>query len=175
MKYLIVVDVQNDFVTGSLGTPEAEAVIPNIVKRIEEALKNDETVIATQDTHQRNYLDTQEGIKLPVKHCIINTEGHDIVEPVYDILLGCDSVYKDTFGSDALVDNLKFWYNKYSRIDIELIGLCTDICVIANAVLLKTAFPEARISVRENCCAGSTPEKHQAALKVMESLQIEVI
>ena len=174
-RLLIVVDMQNDFIDGSLGTPEARAIVPAVVERIRRARESGETVIATMDTHEENYLDTREGRYLPVRHCIRQTEGWRIRPEVAKLLGGCVSLEKPTFGSMNLFGLLYQLSEGEREIGIELIGLCTDICVVSNALLLKAAFPEADISVRRDCCAGVTPEKHEAALTTMASCQIDVI
>lgn len=171
-KILVIVDVQNDFVDGSLGTQEAVNVIPNLVEKI----KNwDGDIIVTKDTHAENYLETTEGKKLPVKHCIEGTDGHCINKDVFSELLytgiNFSTLTKRTFGSTALPEIIR-------GIDvesIEVVGLCTDICVISNALILKAHYPEIPIIVDASCCAGVTPEKHKAALEVMKSCQIDVI
>ena len=168
-KYLIVVDMQNDFIDGSLGTKEAQAIIPNAVKKIR---KFDGEVIATMDTHGPDYLTTQEGRKLPVEHCLRGTDGWQL-HPEVAALVPADHIYeKPTFGSLRLTEDL-------ARIpdleEIELIGLCTDICVVSNALLLKAMMPEVRIRVAASCCAGVSPAKHKAALETMRSCQVEVI
>ena len=174
-RFLIVVDMQNDFIDGSLGTAEARAIVPAVVERIRQAREAGETVIATMDTHEENYLDTREGRYLPVRHCIRNTEGWRIRPEVARLLGGCVSLEKPTFGSMNLFGLLYQLSEGEKEIGIELIGLCTDICVVSNALLLKAAFPEADISVRRDCCAGVIPEKHEAALMTMASCQIDVI
>lgn len=177
MKVLVVVDMQNDFITGSLGTPEAQAIVPNVKKKIEEAVKNGDTIFYTQDTHFDDYLDTKEGKKLPVKHCIHMTHGwkiHDELLPPEDY----DPWYlisKFTFGSEELVRMIAVGDMDVRCDEIELVGLCTDICVVSNAVLLKANFyDKTEISVDATCCAGVTPESHEAALKTMEMCQINV-
>jgi len=173
-KILIVVDMQNDFTTGSLGTKEAQAVIPNVIEKIKEYEKNGDAVVFTQDTHYDNYLETQEGKLLPVEHCIQGTDGWNICGDIYKQVNVSNkaSIGKETFGSIKLVEYL----NGRSEIElIELIGVCTDICVVSNAILLKAFMPEVHIKVDGSCCAGVTPEKHEAALEVMRSCQIEVV
>lgn len=177
-KILVVVDVQNDFVYGSLGSKEAVAVVPNIVKKINEYRNNGDFVIFTKDTHEVNYLNTQEGRKLPVEHCIRNTWGWEIISEL-DAKEVSDFekiYYKDTFGyhwdHQPWIGMFKLGKPTY---EVEIIGLCTDICVIANALGLKYEFPEVEITVDASCCAGTTPERHKAALDVMESCQINVI
>lgn len=172
MKVLCVIDMQKDFINGSLGSKEAQAIVENVVNKI----KNfDGLVIATQDTHYNSdYSSTLEGIKLPVVHCIKNTEGW-MIEPSVKKALdekSCEFITKYTFGSSVLGLQLRSLPNIDS---VEICGLCTDICVVSNALMLREALPNTPISVSANCCAGSTPEKHEAALKVMQSCQIDVI
>ncbi len=178
-KILVVVDVQNDFVYGSLGSDEAVAVVPNIVKKVNEYKNNGDFIIFTKDTHEVNYLNTQEGRKLPVEHCIRNTYGWEIISElaVEEEFPDFKKIrYKDTFGYhwDWLPWIGMFELDKPTY-EVEIIGLCTDICVITNALCLKTEFPEVEITVDSSCCAGSTPERHKAALEVMKSCQINVI
>lgn len=178
MKVLVVVDMQNDFITGSLGTKEAQAIVPNVKKKIEEAVKNGDLIIFTKDTHFRDYLSTREGRKLPVEHCRHESRGWQI----RDGLIPDDYKFtmileKSTFGDRNLpkvVDNFKYYF--ISKLaEIELVGLCTDICVVSNALLLKSYFyDDCEISVDATCCAGVTPETHEAALKTMEMCQINV-
>lgn len=175
-KVLIVIDVQNDFVTGSLGTPEAQAIIPNVKEKFDEYKNNKNYVILTKDTHHSDYADTSEGRKLP-EHCMYGTKGWEIVDELdYKNLDSFMVCCKSTFGFDDWdwEETFGIAYDS-SLLDIEIIGVCTDICVITNALLIKTYYPEAKITVDASCCAGSTPEKHKAALDVMESCQINVI
>ena len=169
MRALIVVDVQNDFVTGSLGSEEAVSKIPKISKRIADYVASGDIVVFTKDTHDENYLNTAEGRKLPYPHCIKNTEGWNICKEVY--LEDADVLEKPTFGYCG--------WKKYFDLDkldsIELIGFCTDICVISNALILKATFPNIDIFVNESCCAGTTTEQHNNAISVMRSCQIEII
>jgi nicotinamidase-related amidase len=173
MKVLVVVDMQNDFITGSLGTPEAQAIVPNVKKKIEEAAKNGDLIVYTKDTHFQYYLDTKEGEKLPVEHCLIDSWGWQIPDellPPVDYA-NTDTIEKYTFGSLLLAELL----GRVECDEIELIGLCTDICVVSNALLLKTRlYNDVEISVDATCCAGVTPESHEAALKTMEMCQINV-
>ena len=164
-KTLIVVDMQNDFITGSLGTKEAQEILPNVKEKIRQYQENNDEILFTRDTHQTDYLNTPEGKKLPVEHCIEGTEGWKIAEGLE--VPGCTYIDKPTFG----------WthWNERSFDEIELIGLCTDICVVSNALILKATFPEVEITVDANCCAGVTPETHQAALETMKMCQIHVI
>ena len=174
MRVLVIVDAQVDFVTGALANPDAVATIPSIKKRIEDTRENHEMVIFTQDTHMENYMDTLEGEKLPVEHCVYQTEGWEIVEELRDEATLC--VLKPTFGSFDLIDRVVSFRNAFNEdIEIELCGFCTDICVCSNALLLRAAMPNARISVNSGLCAGTTKENHEAALAVMRSCQIDVI
>lgn len=170
-KYLIVIDVQNDFVTDALGTKEAQAIVEPVVEKIKSF---EGTVIFTKDTHEERYLDTQEGTYLPVRHCIRGTKGWELVDPVDALRKERNAVVyeKPTFGSVELAEALRVKYENQELESVELIGLCTDICVISNALLLKAVMPECPIYVDASCCAGVTPEKHQAALETMQSCQI---
>lgn len=186
MKILIIVDMQNDFIDGSLGTPEAQAIIPNVVKKIKSIDKENTLVLFTKDTHYDNYLDTLEGKMLPVKHCIKNTPGWCICKEISSAVDYADGIlyyssdsiihsriYKNTFGSDVLRNFLLEHSDKIE--EVELCGLCTDICVISNVLMTRQALPNIKITVDASCCAGVTPEKHKAALEVMKSCQIEII
>lgn len=164
-KTLIVIDMQNDFITGSLGTKEAVMIVPNVKKKIEEYRSRGDRIIFTRDTHFKNYLETSEGKHLPVKHCIRDTNGWHIADGLATD--GCDCIDKITFGYSR-------WYS-YDFEEVELVGLCTDICVVSNALILKAFFPEANITVDASCCAGVTPESHKAALQTMKMCQINVI
>lgn len=169
MKYLIVVDMQKDFIDGSLGTPEAEA----IVSAVKECIQNfDGEIIFTRDTHHDDYMNTQEGKNLPVPHCIEGTCGWQIATELAPLAEGKKIFDKPSFGSLALAEYLK---EKGDAESITLIGLCTDICVISNAFLIKAALPEVEISVVGSCCAGVTPESHQRALLSMQTCQVEII
>lgn len=169
-KLLIVVDMQRDFVTGSLGTPEAQAIVPNVEKKVEEYRSRDDIVIFTADTHYDNYLDTQEGKKLPVPHCIVGTPGYEIIPELQAKQSTLEKIYpKETFGYKW---NICPWMKCYN---IEITGVCTDICVVTNALVLKTYYPDIEITVDASCCAGTTPEKHKEALEIMKSCQINVI
>lgn len=173
-KILIVVDMQNDFVYGSLGSPEARAIVPNIKEKINSYLKNNDTVIFTRDTHFEDYLDTNEGKHLPVEHCIKESYGWEVINEL-DVKL-CEHINKITFGynwSGRL--GIDIPYHSGEEIEIELVGVCTDICVVSNALILKATYPESTIKVDASCCAGVTPETHNAALTTMKSCQIEVI
>lgn len=166
-NYLIVVDMQKDFVDGALGTKEAAAIVPAVVDRIKKAKENGERVIFTRDTHQDDYLETQEGRSLPVKHCIQGTDGWRFIPQVNEYVELAFN--KPTFGSPALGRYL----TEQGDVDrVTLIGLCTDICVISNALLIKAFLPEVPVIVEQNCCAGVTPESHENALKAMQCCQI---
>lgn len=171
-KILIVVDMQNDFINGSLGTKEARAIVPAVIEKIRSYPADH--VYATRDTHPEDYLQTQEGKYLPIPHCIRGTHGWQIQSAVKDLLLEDHIFNKPTFGSFDLVGKMHT-LNLQESLEIELIGLCTDICVISNALLLKAALPETKISVDPLCCAGVTVQKHLAALEVMRSCQIQGI
>ena len=163
MKYLIVVDMQVDFITGSLGSKLAEAIVPNVVEKV----KNfDGPVIFTRDTHFADYMNTQEGKNLPVEHCIKDTDGWQICDELKPYVN--EVVDKITFGSIDLPQMIT------DADEIELCGLCTDICVISNAMILKATFPEVKITVDSSCCAGVSAESHNTALDAMKAVQIEV-
>lgn len=174
-RLLILVDLQIDFITGSLGTKEAQKIISYIVEKI----KNwNGDVLCTEDTHDENYLSTAEGRNLPVEHCIKNTLGHAIhpdiktaLHHIYGTSHSVTFLHKDTFGSLKLAQLLQ--ENDYDY--IEIVGLCTDICVVYNALILKTALPETEIVVDERGCAGTTVQKHKEAISVMESCQIKIL
>ena len=170
-KILIVVDMQNDFIDGALGTKEAVAIVP----KVEEKIRNfDGEVFFTRDTHETYYLEIQEGKNLPVKHCIRDTEGWQIRKEL-DALRKTEPIDKETFGSTDLVGELVTLNEDQGIGSITLVGLCTDICVISNALLIKASLPEVPICVDATCCAGVTPESHENALKAMEACQIRII
>jgi len=173
-RILVAVDLQKDFVDGALGTAEAVSIIPAACEKIR-SFEGD--IFVTYDTHSENYLETAEGRKLPVPHCIKGTEGWQLDARVAEALRGKDwiAVEKPTFGSVRLADYVRVAALREGSVSIELIGLCTDICVISNALLLKATLPEAPIAVDARCCAGVTPALHEAALAAMESCQIDVI
>ena len=171
-KILIVIDMQNDFIDAALGTKEAVDIVEAVKEKIRSCPAAD--VIATMDTHGENYMDTQEGKYLPVPHCIKGSEGWQIRPDIAELLKNAKIYEKPTFGSTALAADLKTLSEK-EEIELELIGLCTDICVVSNALLLKATMPEVKISVDASCCAGVTPEKHAAALETMRSCQIQVV
>ena len=172
-KFLIVVDMQRDFVDGALGSPEAAAIVPNVVRKIEGF---DGEIVVTFDTHHENYMDTAEGKKLPVPHCIQGTPGWALDSAVAAALenRGYTAVEKPTFGSTALAGILRQMAGQ-EDFSMELVGLCTDICVVSNALLLKAHFPEKQIRVDASCCAGVTPKSHEAAIATMASCQIDIL
>ncbi len=171
-KILLVIDMQNDFINGALGTPEAEAIIDRVVQEIEKYPLDD--IIATRDTHDEDYLETQEGRKLPVPHCIKGTVGCNLHPRIRAALRGAAIMGKSTFASKKLAEKVAVLAKK-DELEITLVGLCTDICVVSNALLLKAYLPETPIRVIASACAGVTPESHQAALKTMEMCQIEIL
>ena len=170
--FLIVVDMQKDFVDGALGTPEAQAIVGKVMDKI---LGFEGQIFVTLDTHREDYLNTAEGKKLPVKHCIKGTPGWMLNDSVAAALeqKGYTPVEKLTFGS-VLLPRLLYQAAAGENFTVELVGLCTDICVVSNALMLKANFPEMEISVDSACCAGVTPESHAAALTTMRSCQIKV-
>ena len=171
--FLIVVDMQKDFVNGALGTPEAEAIVPAVCEKIR-AFDGD--VIVTYDTHPTTYLDTAEGKKLPVVHCVENTDGWQLDAAVAAALAEREyvAVKKPTFGSTELPYLVQSMAGE-EDFDLTLIGLCTDICVVSNALLLKAHFPDTPVAVAADCCAGVTPDTHAAALQTMTMCQIDVV
>ena len=171
-RFLIVVDMQKDFVDGALGSPAAVAIVPRVVDKIVVFAGE---VIATYDTHTEQYMDTNEGSHLPVPHCIRGTDGWQLDARVADALAGrpYHTIEKTTFGSTALPDLIREIAGD-EDFTIELVGLCTDICVVSNALLLKANFPEHEIFVDAACCAGVSDETHQAALATMKCCQIQV-
>ena len=173
-KILVVIDMQNDFIDGALGTPEAAAIVENVKAKILSYPK--ENVFATRDTHHQYYMDTQEGRNLPVPHCIRGTDGWQIRPEIAELIFPDHVVDKPTFGSTQLAKLMEILERREEDgIEIELVGLCTDICVVSNALLLKASMPETPISCDASCCAGVTPAKHEAALETMRSCQIQII
>lgn len=167
-RLLVVVDMQNDFIDGSLGTKEAKKIVPGVVAKVKEYLNAGDEVVFTLDTHGEDYLDTQEGKKLPVKHCLKGTKGWELCPE----LAGTEGkrFEKDTFGSRNCAEYVA--EGDYST--VELVGLCTDICVISNALLIKAFTPRTPVQVSPSCCAGVTPQSHQNALNAMAVCQIEI-
>lgn len=173
-KILVVIDMQNDFIDGALGTKEAQQIVGKAAEKIESYAGN--LIFATRDTHGEDYLDTFEGKHLPVPHCILGTEGWNISGEISEKLTeaGAEIIDKPTFGSEVLARRIYEIAGK-EETEIELIGLCTDICVVSNALLLKAKLPESVIKVDSACCAGVTPESHEAALLTMKMCQIEIL
>ena len=165
-RTLIVVDMQNDFISGSLANESAQAIIPNIKKKIDEYLARGDEVIFTRDTHQADYLETNEGKHLPVVHCVHGTHGWLVADELSRP--ECRHINKTTFG-------YRYWEYEGDFEEIELVGTCTGICVVSNALILKAQFPDANITVDASCCACVTPESHKAALTTMKMCQINVI
>lgn len=164
-KTLIVVDMQNDFIDGALGSAEAVAIVDNVRKKIEEYRAKGDEIIFTRDTHQQDYLNTNEGRYLPVEHCIEGTKGWEIREG-----LAAEGA--------VIINKANFGYPDWKQFDfeeVELVGLCTDICVVSNALIIKAQFPEIKVSVDAACCAGVTVESHKAALLTMKMCQVEIV
>lgn len=170
-KILLVIDMQNDFINGALGTPEAEAIVGRVAEEIRKYPT--ENVIATRDTHTEDYLNTQEGRKLPVVHCVRGTPGWELHPEIAAALKGAAVIDKPTFGSKELAEKLSL-LSEQDELEVTLAGLCTDICVVSNALLIKAFLPETPVRVIADCCAGVTPESHQAALDTMRMCQIEI-
>lgn len=186
MKVLVVVDMQNDFIDGALGTKEAQAIVPNVVEKIKNYPDKEKTLLLyTKDTHYNDYMDTLEGEKLPTPHCIVNTKGWSINKEISSVgdhagFLGFSSkeiidsrIYKNTFGSEDLYELLKKHKNTIEQ--VEFIGVCTSICVLSNAIMARMALPDTKIVVDASCCACVAPETHKAALLAMKQCQIDVI
>ena len=180
MKALVVIDMQEDFINGPLGTPEARAIVPKVAEKVRQYVESEEetVVLYTRDSHDSNYLETLEGQYLPVPHCILSTSGHNVVEAVRT---NVNSGYynKYDFGDLDLPNKIQLLtsqcWETWDVDNIEIVGVCTDICVISNALILKAAYRGIPIVVDSSCCAGTTPAAHEAALMVMKSCQIEVI
>lgn len=164
-KTLIVVDMQNDFIHMALGTSEAVAIVPRVKAKIQACRDAGYEIIYTRDTHGPEYLSTPEGKKLPVEHCIRGSKGWEIADGLY--VPGCKIIDKPNFG-------WPHWDQEVLE-DVELIGLCTDICVVSNALIIKATFPDAAVKVDKSCCAGVTPESHEAALTTMQMCQIDIV
>lgn len=167
MDALIVVDMQNDFIDGSLGSKEAVAIVDNVKKKIDAYRAAGKQIIFTRDTHYDNYLDTFEGSHLPVSHCIEGSDGWQVSSKLALDDCECKYIDKKTFGWIS--------WNEFDFSSVEMCGVCTDICVISNALIIRAHFPEMEIRVDSSCCAGVTPEAHEAALTVMKSCQIDVM
>ena len=171
---LVVVDMQNDFVDGALGSPEAVSILPAVKDKIK---RHEGKIIFTRDTHTDDYMHTREGKHLPVPHCIKGTEGWEIKGEVWEAAAGKPDVAvidKPTFGSTELSRRLTDYAKDHALGQVTLIGICTDICVISNAMLIKAALPEIDVTVDAACCAGVTPESHENALKAMQVCQIDI-
>lgn len=185
MKILVVIDMQNDFIDGALGSPEAQAIVPAVAEKIKSCAGEDTLVLFTKDTHGENYMETTEGKYLPVPHCIRGTDGWKINKEIsragkttgvamYNSETIINSrILKGTFASNDLAALIKYYQDMAEC--AELVGVCTDICVVSNALLIKTMCPDLKVIVDASCCAATTPEKHEAALKTMESCQVEII
>ena len=180
-KILVIVDMQEDFVTGVLGTPEAQAIVPRIIKKLQKNGKNYSAILLTKDAHNKNYGKTLEGKKLPVPHCIEGTDGYRVMSDIYKEVeelrktgVTVKNFKKHTFASDKLVEYLTAMVLVNNKnIEIEIIGVCTDICVVSNALTIRAALPNTVISVDAKCCAGTSIKAHNAALRVMNSCQID--
>lgn len=170
-KILLVIDMQNDFIDGALGTPEAADIVERVAEEIGKYPAGN--IIATRDTHGENYLDTQEGRNLPVPHCIKGTRGWELHPRIAAALNGAAVIDKPAFASTELAHRLARMARE-DELDVTLVGLCTDICVVSNALLVKAALPETPVRVAAECCAGTTPEGHRAALETMKMCQIQI-
>jgi nicotinamidase-related amidase len=185
IKLLVVVDMQNDFVTGSLGTKEAQGIVGNVTKKVNTYVENGNFVVFTKDTHEENYMETPEGKKLPVPHCIRGTDGWEIIPELsaYNVpanhFEGGNTFEKTTFGSTHLakyIENLDGnCIANGKTLEVEFVGLCTDICVVSNVLMAKAHCPNIKITVDANCCAGVTPDSHNSAIATMKMCQIDVI
>lgn len=186
MRVLVVVDVQKDFVDGALGSIAAQSIIPHMRERIKEYADGETLILFTKDTHEENYLETFEGARLPVEHCVRGTPGWSLVKDISTLADGYSNflifsneevirsrILKETFGSIKLCEILKQYENEIT--DITFMGFCTDICVVSNVLMARAYLPNTRIIVDASCCAGTTLDKHLAALEVMKSCQIDVI
>jgi len=171
-KAIIVIDMQNDFVTGSLGSERAKLIVPKIAEKLEEFKRENASIYFTMDTHDKFYLETLEGKYLPVKHCIGNTPGWCIVDELFPYIQKYNVIQKEAFGYTKWDSRL---VNSDLLTEIMIVGVCTDICVVSNALILRAMLPKCKIVVDASCCAGTTKENHEAALKVVKSCQIEVI
>lgn len=179
-RKLIVIDMQNDFIDGPLGSPAAQAIVPKVKRRIADYLLHGDDVYFTRDTHFDNYRSTYEGRRLPIKHCLEFSKGWEVNSELTSLFNGkIKYIDKSTFGYEfwhcAFAHDPDFYINHGDDITIEIVGVCTDICVVTNALILHTLYPEAEIVVNAACCAGTTPEAHKAALQVLKSCQIEVV
>ena len=178
IRILVVVDMQKDFVDRALGTKEAVAIVPAVAEKIRQYARRGDVILATRDTHEPEYLQTREGKHLPVPHCIRGSEGWQLCGEVAAALPPeAVIVDKPTFGSTALAELVGEYVARYGaeHVHAELVGLCTDICVVSNALLLKAFYPEMPLSLDPSCCAGVTPESHEAALATMRMCQIDIL
>lgn len=169
-KVLLVIDMQNDFVIGSLGTKEAQDIVPNVVAKLKEAKENGDKILFTKDTHYENYMDTLEGERLPIPHCIRYSDGWELIPQLQPYTENTSTIDKSTFGYLTWLS----WIPQETK-EIELVGVCTDICIISNALILRAVFPNKKITVNSSCCAGVTPESHTNALNAMKMCQIDII
>lgn len=190
-KVLVVVDMQNDFITGALGTEEARAITPKVAQYIRDHADKDTVLFFTRDTHDVDYLNTQEGKKLPIPHCLKDTYGWELAPEMEEVIYDTRDKYSDfdtyfPYVSDHIIDkptfgsidlqNLLYVLDEEDGVkEITLLGVCTDICVISNAMLAKATLPEATVKVIADCCAGVTPDRHNAALEAMDYCQIEIV
>lgn len=178
-KILVVVDMQNDFIDGALGTSEAEKIVPFVLAKIRQYMDEENRIYFTRDTHEKDYLQTQEGMNLPVEHCIEGTYGWQFNPEIEALISVIDQDSKDIvfekngFGSLRLAETIRREF-KEEELELELVGLCTDICVVTNALILKTYLPDAAITVDASCCAGVTPKSHEEALDVMRMCQVGI-
>lgn len=178
-KVLLVVGMQNDFVAGTLGSTQAQVIVKGVVKKVKEYYDAELPIFFTKDTHfAEEYHHTQEGRKLPIAHCLFGTDGHEIIEELKEYAEDSIIICKDTFGELSIPSCIEGYCdipfpNKLA--EVEIIGLCTDVCVIANAIILKTAFPEAKVAVNANLCAGVTNDGHDLALEAMKGCQVDII
>lgn len=179
-KVLIIIDMQNDFINGSLGTKEAQEIVPNVINEIKKCKNDGYILYATKDTHFSHgekflaYEDSLEGQKLPVPHCIIGTKGWELHPDIFPLLEDAIIINKPTFGSYELINWLKEEDKISELVEIKIIGLCTDICVVSNALMVRAAFKDVPVIVKENCCAGVTPDTHKAAIETMKMCQIDI-
>lgn len=186
MRVLVIIDCQADFVSGALGSLAAQSIIPHMRERIKDYADGETLILFTKDTHKENYLETFEGVRLPVEHCVRGTPGWSLVKDISTLADGYSNflifsdeevvrsrILKETFGSIKLCEILKQYENEIT--DITFMGFCTDICIISNVLMARAYLPNTRIIVDASCCAGTTIDKHLAALEVMKSCQIDVI
>lgn len=170
-RMLVVVDMQNDFIDGVLGTEEAKAIVPNVINKIDEYISRRDIVLFTKDVHGDEYFEMIEGQKLPITHCVKGSDGAEIIQVIKDMRCTDFCTEKRTFGAIHLVT----YPLPHNCVSIEVIGVCTDCCVISNAILLRNIFPYTKIVVDASCCAGTTPENHKIALQAMKNCMIDVI